>query len=181
MEPTTDNDTAVAEWLKLGERLVVELHRRRGMLNDLCPERNYRRLDDDREMLKKLSTCELQIGRVCMRMAAAEEGFGVTALLDTADVSRRVRCAVTLMATSRLSNRTSIEDVADVMELAAGASVVDSLLIRDEFLKGGLLYAIAELDHFEEPDVVDKLRVELTEASFQVLLGRDPTFANDTD
>jgi hypothetical protein len=177
MTNTTEETTGLAKWLGHGERLVVELHRRRGLLDELCPERNPRGRAEERELLKELSACEMQIGRICMRMAGCEDGFGVQNLLGDEPVTRPLRCAVILLAAVRLSHRPRVGTVGNVMELAAGASVEAALSIRDHFMKGGCLYPIVKSDYGGPHDVVDELSITLPECVFQKLLGRDPSIA----
>ena len=161
------------QWLQLSDQLVATVHRR---LN--VREHKYAknaRNDEQSEQAAKVKMGEYnrEIEKICRRMEALEDGFGVPSLLRGETLTTPLRCAVSLLAKSRLGNSHCLEYLGDLAQLAGGDCPADALAIRDAFMRDGCLRFAVKLDSKFGSGAFDQKTISMRERAFQALLGRD--------
>jgi hypothetical protein len=166
-------------WLELGDKLIATSQWRCNILETRRSNRKPRDMRVEREAEQQVAELTQEMVELCRRMEALEEGFGVPHLLKGEVLSVPLRCVVALLARERLSNSGTLNQLGNLVQLAAGASQEAALAVRDAFMRDGCLRWAVKMEDSFDSGVLDEMTVSLKEGPFQALLGREPTIGEE--
>jgi len=134
--------------------------------------------DERTEVLKKIARETSEIDRLSQEIRDVESAspvpIGVKAIYGDRLMPDHLRCALIVMAMSRISDDLSSDTkrVCSLVSLCAGRDPETALEVREAFQFGGLLRKVSMV---KLSKVVDCHEVTLRESAFNQVLGNEPT------